>query len=334
MKVGIHHRKGSFSDRWIDYCKNRNIDYKVVNCYDTDIVHQLKDCYALMWHHNHVDFTDTLFAKQLLFSLEQSGKRVFPNFNTGWHYDDKVGQKYLLESINAPFVTSYVFYSRSEALEWAAQTDFPKVFKLRGGAGSSNVKLVRNKSEAKRIITKAFGRGYSQFDPVENLKERIRKFKMGKDSCLGVLKGIGRCFLYPSFSRMMGKERGYVYFQDFIPNNDFDVRLIVIGNRAYGMRRFTRKGDFRASGSGMFDYELKDESLLRIAFDVSKKLNFQTVAFDFIYDKDGKPLIIEVSFAFGTKGSNKCPGYWTNDLKYHKGPFNPQEWMVESVLSL
>ncbi len=73
---------------------------------------------------------DILFAKQLLFSLEQSGIIVFPDFNTGWHFDDKVGQKYLLETIDAPLVPSYVFYSKKEALEWDEQTNFPKVFKL------------------------------------------------------------------------------------------------------------------------------------------------------------------------------------------------------------
>ncbi len=26
----------SYSDKWIEYCKKNNIDYKLVNCYDTD----------------------------------------------------------------------------------------------------------------------------------------------------------------------------------------------------------------------------------------------------------------------------------------------------------
>ena len=107
MKIAIHKSNG-FSDRWIEYCKNNSIDYKIVDCYENDIISQLDDCRALMWHHNHINYKHTLFAKSLLFSLEIAGVKVFPNFNTAWHFDDKVGQKYLLEAIGAPLVKSYV----------------------------------------------------------------------------------------------------------------------------------------------------------------------------------------------------------------------------------
>lgn len=126
MKIAIHHTPGSFSYRWILYCKEKNIAYKIVNCYDNDIVAQLYDCDALMWHHHHTNYKDVLFAKQLLYSLQNSGKKVFPDFNTTWHFDDKVGQKYLLESIDAPFVSSYVFYTKEEALNWVIQQNSPK----------------------------------------------------------------------------------------------------------------------------------------------------------------------------------------------------------------
>ena len=39
--------------------------------------------------------------------------------------------------------------------------------------------------------------------------------------------------------------RGYVYFQDFIPDNQFDTRVTVIGNRAFAFIRKVRPGDFR-----------------------------------------------------------------------------------------
>lgn len=46
MKIAIHHSKGSFSERWITYCQKKGIDYKIVNCYESDIINQLKDCDA------------------------------------------------------------------------------------------------------------------------------------------------------------------------------------------------------------------------------------------------------------------------------------------------
>ena len=114
MKIAICYNKNSFAERWIDYCKEKNIFYKIVDCYNSNIIEELEDCDALMWHHHHAIHKDILFAKQLLYSIECSGKKVFPNFNTCWHFDDKVGQKYLLESIKAPLVPSYVFYTKKD----------------------------------------------------------------------------------------------------------------------------------------------------------------------------------------------------------------------------
>ena len=82
MKIAIHNCPGSFSDRWIEYCEQKGIDYKVVNAYDTDIVAQVSDCNAFMMHHFHVVPKDILFAKQLLYSLETAGIHCFPNFYT------------------------------------------------------------------------------------------------------------------------------------------------------------------------------------------------------------------------------------------------------------
>ena len=112
MKLAIHHEEHSFSERWIKYCDNHKIAYKIVSCYDSDIIQQLDDCDGLMWHWNQNDHKAALFVRQLTLCLEKRGKKVFPDVNTGWHHDDKVGQKYLLEAIDAPLVKSFVFYSK------------------------------------------------------------------------------------------------------------------------------------------------------------------------------------------------------------------------------
>lgn len=334
MKIAIHHRDGSFSNRWITYCEKNNIAYKIVNAFDNDIIQQLKDCEALMWHHHHGHFKDVLVAKNILFALEHAGIKVFPDFKTAWHFDDKVAQKYLLEAIEAPLVSSYVFYDKKQALDWAASTSYPKVFKLKGGAGATNVKLVKTEKEAIQLINTAFGKGFAQFDRFANLQERISKFKAGKESFIGVLKGIARLFITTNFAKQQAPEKGYIYFQEFMPNNDCDIRVVVIdGKRAAAEKRFVRKNDFRASGSGKFSYEDINAEAIRISFEVAKKLKLQTVAFDFVLDVNNKPLIIEISYGFGTKGIEGVPGYWDTQLKWYEEKFNPQEWMVKSVLS-
>jgi len=333
MKIAIHTASGSFSDRWIEYCKNKGINYKLVNAYDSDIVSQIADCEAFMWHHLHYYYKDVLFARQLLYSLEEAGKKVFPDWRTCWHFDDKVGQKYLLEAAGLPIVPSYVFFSKKEAFAWIEKTTFPKVFKLRGGASAANVKLVHSAKEARHYVRKAFGRGFSQFDRIGYLKERFNKWRNGRDTILGVIKGLGRLLIPTEYSKMHSREKGYVYFQDFIPDNSYDIRVIVIDGKAFAIKRFVRENDFRASGSGNIRYAKSElnEDCVRCSFEVEEKLRTQCIAIDFVL-KDDKPLIVELSYCFSPTPYDKCEGYWTKDMQWHVGPFNPQAWMIESLI--
>lgn len=322
-----------FSQGWIDYCKNNNIDYKLVNCYDSNIISILRDCDIFMWHHDHINEKDTRFAKQLLYSLEMSGKIVFPDFRSTWHFDDKLGQKYLLESIKAPMVPSYAFYSKNDALKWVHETEFPKVFKLRGGAGSENVRLVKTKTDAVHLIRHAFGRGFSRYNAYGSLKERWRKYKEGKEQLKEVLDGLARLIIPTYYSYIQGRDRGYIYFQDFIPDNTHDIRVTYVFKRCFALRRRVRTGDFRASGGGMIEYDMSKipEKALRTAIDVAAELNLQTAAFDFVIDK-GEPMIVEMSYGFGYDIDQYNHGYWDANLNYYPGSFDPYGWMVEALL--
>jgi glutathione synthase/RimK-type ligase-like ATP-grasp enzyme len=333
MKIGIHETKGFFSDRWIAFCQANSISYKLVDCYSTDIMLQLSDCDALMWHFNHKSPKASKFAKQLLYSVQASGKKVFPDFNTVWHFDDKVGQKYLLEAINAPLASAYVFYSKNEANEWAVKTNYPKVFKLRNGAGSDNVRLVRSENEAVRLINKAFNRGFNQYQAWSSIKERYRMYRIGKTTLSDVIKGIARLAYNTEYARVTGREIGYIYFQDFIAKNNYDIRVIVIGDKAFAIKRMVRKKDFRASGSGFILYEKEhfDEGTINLAFETSKKLKSQCMTFDIVFDNQ-KPLIVEISYGFAMHGYDACEGYWDRDMNWYEGKFNPYAWMVEDLI--
>ncbi|SHE64286.1 RimK-like ATP-grasp domain-containing protein [Psychroflexus salarius] len=331
MKIAIHKSSWGFSPIWINYCKEHNIPHKIVSCYDNDIMTQLEDCDVLLWHHHHTDAKDVLFAKGLLFALEQAGKKVFPEFNANWHFDDKVGQKYLLEAIKAPVAKSYVFYEKKEALTWAKQTTYPKVFKLRGGAGSTNVKLVRSKNEAISKINKAFGKGFAAYDGWNDIKEQFLRFRQKKLKSVDFLKSIRRLLVSTRFAKTVGPQKGYVYFQEFIPANNFDIRVITIGDKAFAIKRMTRPNDFRASGGGAikFDIELIDTRCIQIAFETSEKLDASCVAYDFVFDRNNKPLIVEINYGFAHEPYLKCPGYWDKDLNWHEGKFNQVEWIME-----
>ena len=43
MRIAIHKREGSFSDRWIAYCEKNGVDYKLVNAYASDVIEQVSE---------------------------------------------------------------------------------------------------------------------------------------------------------------------------------------------------------------------------------------------------------------------------------------------------
>ena len=336
MQIAIHHREESYSIKWIEYCRTNNIPYKLVNCFDNNIIQQLEGCDGLMWHWPHWDYKATLFARQLTASLETIGKKVFPDTKTGWHYDDKLGQKYLLEAIDGHMVPTTVFFHKEEAIRWCNQTAFPKVFKLRGGASSMNVKLVRTRNEAIKYITKAFKSGFSVENRTAMLADRLMEYKKypGVETFKGILKGLLRLFVPTQLERASRREKGYIYFQDFIPNNTFDTRVYVIGNYAFGAIRYVRENDFRASGShnASSDPANVDLRCVKLGFEIAEKLQSQCIAYDFIFH-NGEPLITEISYASSIEVYREFPGYWDKHLNWHNQKFIEENFMIEGFVN-
>lgn len=335
-KIAIHARSGSFSDRWIEYCQRKSIPYKTVDCHSSNIIEELADCSFLMWNWSQTYAEDMLIARGLIRAVELMGIRVFPNSETCWHFDDKVSQKYLMEALGAPMVKSYVFLNQARALEWARKTEYPKVFKLRSGAGSSNVFLVNNINKAERLINKAFSTGFSAVSRWNALSERWWRFRRDKTfvSFFNVSRGIFRALVKNPALGRLPVQRNYAYFQDFIPDNDSDIRVIAIGGRAFGIKRMVREGDFRASGSGkiLYDPELIPDECIRLTFDLAKKTGSQSLALDFVFSGDN-PLIVEMSYAFASHAYLSCPGYWRNDMVWVEGNFHPEDFMVDDLIA-
>jgi glutathione synthase/RimK-type ligase-like ATP-grasp enzyme len=335
VQLAIHPSKESFSERWVAYCDEHKIPYRLVNCLDSDIIAQLASVDALLWHWHHQDPRAQLMARQVIMAAEAMGVTVFPNTATCWHFDDKVAQKYLLEAVGAPLVPTYIFYDLSEALHWIDGAVFPKVFKLRKGGGSLNVQLVRDARKARTLAKQAFTGG---FHPVASYRQDARKrFRTARQQrdFLGVVKRLPRTLAtIRQLNRAMGCERGYIYFQDFIPDNHFDTRVTIIGNRAFAFTRNVRPGDFRASGSGDIVYDVRRIHLqcIQIAFEVTRKVRSQSMAFDFVLAANQQPMIVEVSYCYDTVAVYQCTGHWDDQLTWHQGHMWPQDAILIDLL--
>jgi glutathione synthase/RimK-type ligase-like ATP-grasp enzyme len=339
--IAIHYGKSPWSDRWIFYCNENNIDYLEVNIYQSDIVNHLKEnsVTLLLAQPLLSDYKTNLIAKSILYCIEKMGIKVFPNYKAFWHYDDKLSQKYLFEALELPHAASRVIYSKKEALEWLSDVDLPVVFKLRGGASSSNVVLLRNKSEAKRYVNKMFGSGINPVRSVFNdLKTKARIHTNDRDWIQTIKKMPSTLRNIYYLKRIFPPEKGYMLVQEFQPGNDHDTRVFVMGDKAIAARRFVRPNDFRASGTGNLNADLDqskiDKGAIALAFDASKKIGAYAMAYDIIYDRAGNPVIIEMSYTMPTHGDEiiNIQGYWDDSIKFHPSVVRCEDFIISNLL--
>lgn len=337
MKVAIHNG-GSWNSQWRDFCKTEKIDFTEVDCYSSNIIERLKELKIthLLWHFHHALPSDILMARNVLYAADCIGIKVFPNFNTCWHFDDKISQKYLLEAMEAPMVPSYSFFNKREALNWLKQrSDFPIVAKLRRGAGSYNVKLLKDYSEAKRYTSIMFGRGMT---PTPGLFADAGNKLRVAGNFSGILKRLKKA---PGFFKMaitgkrqFPKEKGYVYFQDFIRNNKTDLRVAVVNDHIWAFKRKVREGDFRASGSGMIVYDNLDisVSLIERLHLLTKRIGAQSLAYDLVENEKGEYLIVEISYGYSGEAIYNTSGYWNSDYNFVHEKVYPEHIILNEFL--
>lgn len=130
-------------------------------------------------------------------------------------------------AVGAPLVPTCMFYDLKETLRWIDRTVFPKVFKLRKGAGSSNAKLVHNATEARALAERAFSSGFSAVRHYgQDALKRYRATKKHGD-LLKAVKRIPRTLATILSNReMMEVEKGYVFKTSFRITT-FDTRVTV-----------------------------------------------------------------------------------------------------------
>lgn len=263
---------------------------------------------------------------------DEMGLLIFPDRNTRWSWDNKLRQKLQFEHGGFRMPKTWVFFDYMEALDWATNAPYPVVFKLASGASSRNVILVRNQKEAERLISRIFGDGIRTRESLATIRDR-RIARRGLTKIKQHMKEFSKGF-QPSSKEIVTKS--YAYFQEFIAENKFDTRISVIGDRAFGYRRFNRPNDFRASGSGNFETNPDDVSLeaVRIAFAISRRFAFQSMAYDFIQDSNGEWLVLEMCWTFVDWMVQKCPGHWNPNLDWIPGPMWPQEAQIEDLIKL
>lgn len=288
--------------------KKRNLTYKKIEIDRDDWLDQVADVQNIITRFP-LKFADE--GKEKLYVLESILKKnVYPNQATFWHYDNKNAQKYLSQiNKNIPLPKSFVSYSYKDALNYLKSASYPIVSKSSHGASSKNVRLLKNYSQAKKELDFLFDIG-----EINRLKSKFfRKIGLLPDQY--------------SF------QKNYVHYQEFIPNNKGDLKIITIGDKyAYAYYRGNRDNDFRASGSGKNNYSPDKHNIEAILhfLKISRENNFDSMGYDLLYTKDGY-VTVEISYTTVEKYLYNCEGYY--ELKNGKLEFiNEHTWPQELII--
>jgi glutathione synthase/RimK-type ligase-like ATP-grasp enzyme len=175
---------------------------------------------------------------------------------------------------------THLIQDANEALELAQKMSYPFMSKSLDGASSAGVRLIHSVEKAQQEVRKVFS--------------------------LGIPSVYNR------------KQKGYLIWQDFIPENDCDYRVIITSDRLFGLKRYVREDRPMASGSGNNEPILTlDEPKARKAFqtaiEISQAIQTQWMAYDFVFDGD-KPYVLEMSSAW-TAGPYHFAQMFDFDLK-------------------
>lgn len=213
-------------------------------------------------------------SRELVFALNRRGCITLPTLQEAQWYDDKVAQ---LPALAEWMPATWHVTDRDEAMRLAAAIPWARgvrlVSKAAEGSSSANVRVLESRRDAEREIAQAFGPGIAcRYDRVQ---------------------------------------RGYVYWQRLVEGNPCDYRVCVVGDALYGLVRQNRPGTITASGSGVFRPLTLDDSRERAAAElavrISRAISTRWMAYDFVFDEDGGPVVLEMSSAWTMKAYAQCP---------------------------
>lgn len=130
--------------------------------------------------------------------------------------------------------------------------------------------------------------------------------------------------------------------QKFINDATFDLRIILVGDMAFGYYRYPNKGDFRASGAGNYEKKAIPEDALRIAIEVRDKLASRLMGIDLLYSETNKKYYIIETSLFNQIDTPEqlvidgVPGYYDisdkDNIRFKEGKYWVQELLLKNII--
>lgn len=331
LKIAVCINENKWHLRFYNYLSSYAPHYGNIHCEFVDINHddwieKISNYDLVFWKPNHMGVESASYFKEKVFFIETYLKKIIvPNFNSVWHFESKVAQKYIFDSLNIPTPKTVATFDYNDALAKLQEFKMPVVLKQSTGAGSTNVSLIHSRKKALTIINQIFCR-----QAAEQIKLKKGRF-WGRFSLINLSSWLNRYQNKPN--------QPVAYWQEFIPGNSRDLRITVIGNRfAFGFWRQNRPNDFRASGSGRIDYSTPiPTSAIRYCINISERLGFDSMAYDLLFENNGLK-VVEMSYGYVDTAIYKAPGYYElkgEELDFIEGNYWPQElWVKWGLMKL
>jgi len=328
-------REESFSERWLARTRELGCEAVSVSLDQPDLIARIRECDGFLWRFTH-DPPTRKRGMRLLPAIEHGMDiPVFPDWRTMWHYDDKIAQYQLLTAAGLPTPRTWVFWDAEGALAFCREAAYPLVLKLSTGASSQNVRLLRSPKDAVYWIRRLFSSGAYSLEPTYEYRPRALLGRT-REALRYWLKGLA-----PDPGFWFDLQTHYILLQEFLPDNPFDTRVTVVGNRAFGFRRFNRPNDFRSSGSGNLntDPDEIDLETVRLAYRVARGLGTQSVAIDGLRRAEDR-VVGEISYTYVSWVVHSCPGHWVlsgdpdgGRLEWVEGQMWPEDAILEDFIS-
>ncbi|WLP95222.1 RimK family alpha-L-glutamate ligase [Psychrobacter sp. M13] len=298
-------RERDYYPKYERFLKNNNIVYEYYNPLLSNWMEQAERFDLIVWNTSSDPSTQEI-AEGKIYILEQMGKKCLPSYNEVWSYENKIRANYLYELHDLPSIPTFISHSKSETLDYLAKAKFPIISKITTGSASYGVDKIDNLKEAKKLVNQVFS-----------------------------YKGKETYFKYIN-------QKEYVYFQDFIEDATYDLRIMCVGEDLFGYYRYPNEGDFRASGAGNYQKKEIPVEALELAYQVYKAFGSNFLATDFVYSEKTKQfLIIESSVFIGVDSCeqlaiNDVAGKYirksANEYDFVEGRFWVQELTLKNII--
>jgi len=119
MKVAIHYhryRSNSEIDIYREILAHNKIPVVKVEVGSQNFWKDISGVDALIYKWGHTHDQHQLAHTYIPIIENQTNIKIFPNYATCWHYDDKVKQDILLKNAGFPFVESHIFWDQIDAI--------------------------------------------------------------------------------------------------------------------------------------------------------------------------------------------------------------------------